>query len=414
MNRLLKSDLSCSEKYQVNKSFILLTFITLFSTFYIVGQREGNWQEKIFRRPAGVSDDSCYNLSNFFLINSKEGSMFKHWSKLSSFQKIEFDNEKFINFRNDYLQLLQTERPGSFEVGNSPEAIMGYIDSIRMKTDAHPRAVKNSNIYSRFQMKRLLNQLNEGSVLNSVEEITQKIYNLLYGQRVPANRVLSEGKSKEYYIRRVVEESIASNGVNRTFKAHQLSQFREGRLKKFSNSRMGKILKTGLFNIGVLVGLPPIYVPKFSPFKLSDELAMEVLEKGLTDSAFKKIEIEFNLKYGELSPLLSLREEGVYEFIRRYYLAGVSVYLTFLTINEFILLEDEEDAIDEMTANLNERVDSLEESVHFVNNNIYCQGIIQCLKDLGVENHLVHIMQKSTTAYQTCVSVIDPDNRCKN
>jgi hypothetical protein len=176
-------------------------------------------------------------------------------------------------------------------------------------------------------------------------------------------------------------------------------------IQRFSQTPWGKGLLTGLLNLPVLSGLPPLYLPSLKKRGISEALGRELLEEGINEQTLIKIEREL----GE-----SLVDRNRYEAIRRSYIAGAMTFVTLAGIYDMVQLnkvideeaEDIEMAKEEADDFLEvgeilkeENIDIFAEE-SYVAGQSFCEAIEECVASLE--------------DVPMCQDLMDPDSRCKS
>ena len=153
----------------------------------------------------------------------------------------------------------------------------------------------------------------------------------------------------------------------------------------------------------------------------------ELLENGLTDEMVKKLEQEIGRRLGD-KVTFNLQNRARYRLFRRYYMAGISAYLTYMMVMEFhetnSNLAEEADALDELAS---EMTTVLEDAMELeakgydifektetesapTEGNRWCEAIQQCLESEGEE--VGEKIVKGHDSYSACKEFMDPENLC--
>lgn len=241
---------------------------------------------------------------------------------------------------------------------------------------------------------------------------------LLFSERVNNSR-------RDRILRKIIMHDILKKGLDKSLKNYRILQSSPGFFSRFNNSDLAKIMKTSFFNLPVLYGMPPLYLPGRRPLSLSSELATRLFERGLTRELSDDI-----LEYWRLQgPIWNLSSSEFYEVIRPYYILAASSYFT-LTIyldlqsqlqdisNERDILQEVESEITTSLENayeLESRGFSIFESsngseLNRGQNNVYCSAIRSCFEIY--KNETGEIPRAGSNEYQQCKEFMDPDGAC--
>jgi hypothetical protein len=383
------------------------------------------------RFPASIGG-SCFSDVKLFL--GKRAHLTKVWSKLKkvkSGHKLDYDRLNF--YREEYLRGIEADSIQFRDVHQSKEGLIAYIEAINKSLGGdHVPEMKKMNYFRRKKVSNVLDTLSsDGKLLFSdIEDLMGDLYAAVYGPSMKANEVLFEDHIEKRVLARVIQEDLASRGLTNVFVKYRVLGKKKTWAQKFTRSNLGKTLGASIMNLGTLFGLPPIYLPNLRPIKIPDHLVQELLENGLNSEVTKKLEQEIGRTLGD-KLTFNLQNRARYRLFRRYYMAGMSAYLTYMMIMEFhetnSSLSEEAEVIDalstEMTSSLEnameleakgydifEKSEKTEISTTGAKDNRWCSAIVECIKseseDLGQK------VEKGSDTYKACKEFMDPENLC--
>tara|TARA_Y100000590_G_scaffold263893_1_gene296406 strand:+ start:259863 stop:261200 length:1338 start_codon:yes stop_codon:yes gene_type:complete len=384
------------------------------------------------RHPASIGGD-CFHDVKLFL--GKRPVLTRAWSKFKKLKGgYKLDQRKLAFYREEYARGVDTEGIQFREVNPSPEGLLAYIEAINKSLGGdHIPDSRKLSFLKRRKISKIVETMNaDGKLLmNDLEDLVGDLYLTVYGPSMKANEVLFEDNIEKRVLARVIQEDMASRGLSNIFVKYKILGKKKTWMQKFVRSKVGRSLGTGVMNLGVLWGLPPIYLPGLRPIKIPEHLMADLLENGLTDDMVKKLEQEIGRELGD-KLTFNLQNRARYRLFRRYYMAGISAYLTYMVITDFhetnSLLAEEAEALDElaseMTTNLENAMEleakgydifEEDEEVESLLNtkpksNRWCEAITQCLASESEE--LGEKIQKGSDTYKACKEFMDPENLC--
>ncbi len=403
-------------------------------TFALIASFEGRGPEGE-RHPASIGGD-CFHDVKLFL--GKRPVLTRAWSK---FKKIKsghkLDQAKLAFYREEYARGIEAEGIQFRDVNPSSEGLIAYIEAINKSLggDNIPDSRKLSFL-KRRKISKIVETMNSNGklLMNDLEDLVGDLYLTVYGPSMKANEVLFEDNIEKRVLARVIQEDMASRGLSNVFAKYKILGKKKTWMQKFVRSNLGKSLGTGVMNLGVLWGLPPIYLPGLRPIKIPEHLMADLIENGLTNEMVKKLEQEIGRELGD-KLTFNLQNRARYRLFRRYYMAGMSAYLSYMVISDFhetnSLLADEADVLNdlasEMTTNLENAMeleakgydifeeDEADKEVDSLlttkpKSNRWCEAIEQCLASESEE--LGEKVQKSSDSYKACKEFMDPENLC--
>lgn len=384
------------------------------------------------RLPASVGG-SCFNDVKLFL--GKRAKLTKVWSKLKktkSGHKLDYDRLNL--YREEYLRGIETESIQFRDVHQSSEGLIAYIEAINKSLGGdHVPEMRKMNYFRRKKVAGILDTLSsDGKLLFSdIENLMGELYAAVYGPSMKANEVLFEDHIEKRVLARVIQEDLASRGLTNVFVKYRVLGKKKTWAQKFTRSNLGKTLGASIMNLGTVFGMPPIYLPNLKPIKIPEHLVQELLENGLNNEIAKKLEQEIGRSLGDRLTF-NLQNRARYRLFRRYYMAGMSAYLTYMMIMEFhetnSSLSEEAEVIDAMASEMTNSLENAMEleakgydifeedekasssSSNVNSDNRWCSAITECIKseseDLGEK------VLKGSDTYKACKEFMDPENLC--
>ena len=415
--------------YSMIPALVLLFAVFYFSSPTAVNNKQMSYSK---RYPAN-SSETCRNLIRSLI--GTESAPLKAWKKLTDIpNNYRFDFEKFKLMKDKYILDLETISIKELDFQKTPESIMALAEALNKEVGSDlENGLAKMSFIKRRKLERLVQNIEKvnSPSINQVEELVANVYATVLGPKFKLSYLMESHTAKNKIMSRIVQEEILKDGLIKVLSKNSELRATQGFFKKFINSYKGKYLATMLFNLPVLAGFPPLYLPGLKKIKLPPELARELLEKGLTEEMLQKLNVEV---LQDLS--VNLTHRNGYEIFRRYYMAGISVYLTYVMLEEFyegekireenILLEEiasDMDEILEQAEILQSRgIDIFNESEADVLvdlgqrtefetlDNPFCRAIKECLqmhKDETGEEAV-----KGSNPYKECKSFMDPENKC--
>ncbi|GEM_PF-3236448 len=393
-----------------------LSFILFFSIIFTHKVLQQDSMEGAFswRRPSSERLNCYQEMKDIQVINDpKKKTHF--WRKFIGLPAERFNYQKYDEFVTEYNAREGDDLFSSIE--ETPESLLAltraignrYVPPENMPTLKLNRFKEAAleGIVKRFQAKGRLE-------VAQIENLTRELYMTAYGPEVKLKNFFKGSEARDEIILRVVQQDLLSRGLLRVFSDYRISKNTPSFIQKFRQTKLGKAALTGIFNLPMYAGWPPLWLPDFKPLKLTDELADEVLDKGLTDNVLRRLDMSFS------SDLVTRLR---YDILRSYYLKGIMVYVSLAGLYDFYQLnkglDDESEILQNATAEVVSILDSaadLEQSGIdiFTSQGIeegksFCEAIHSCLGTLGTT-----LSESSPDQLKTCCSIMDPDNRCKN
>ncbi len=375
--------------------------LSLFLLFFIVIAPFKFSSSQGFREPASVVKD-CFQRMAQLLAAKDPQSSFSLWRRFLSLPQKEFD---YDYYQSNLRDLAQLEGDHFIPLGEGPEEVLAFIVASQRRLGLEESfEPKGWGQWRRGYFEKIIGRLKKRGRLNisDIDDLTRELFVGAYGPSLKWKKFFSGQYSDNQMMKRVVHEDLVKKGLLRVFKEYRLPA---NHLQKFSKTPWSKALMTSLFNLPMLAGLPPLYLPALKKVTISEALAREILENGLNENAMAKVELELGASFG-------VKER--YEKLRKAYLAGVMVYLTIAGIydtyqltkeldEESAQIEESLDAGSQITEGLEvlekENIDVFSED-SYTEGATFCEAIAECLAEVGDK--------------EMCVSLMDPDSRCKH
>ncbi len=309
------------------------------------------------------------------------------------------------------------------------EETLGLIEAIVTSRGFPPVDYAQVDRLRRGKIVSLLKQLERPSRLSleAYDDIWAELFSLRLGRWERFSAIFSAERAKTQALALLMQEEIARLGLIRAGKKYALLENPEGSVRRFRNSTLGKSLATSLFNLPVMLGMPPLVLPRFSRVRLPPDLAQDLLDQGLSQNNMARV--DYFLKQhsaGQFGITLGAQER--YEIIRRTYVAGLGVYFLALTAWEanvrYHEITEEEDRLNDGIA----EVQLLLEQAQFLDEQGYdifegkedapgmapqlqreCVDLRDCLQaTLGDAPWDV-----TTQGYKECRAFVDPQDKCQ-
>ncbi len=384
------------------------------------------------RRPSSQASGCYRGIDDFLKETSLQGSYrwWQIWKRWDGSRP--FDRERFFFLREQYsLSLRKVDSVERVEL--SPEGVLAYIEALSKKRGlTHPR-LKKLGFFSRRGLQKIANKISQEKKIDKelLENFSAEIYLNAYGPAFGVKDLFSsylgDSTLKKKALVRILQEDISRRGLESFLAKKHFFSDRPKSYQKFARSKLGRSLGIGLFNLPVFIGVPPLFLPSMRPFRISENLAQELINKGLSDELLDKLERELATKTGKPFSL-RLENRARYEILKRYYMRGALIYLAAFGLYETYRFDEELDEEAKiLQVNLNKMTDELNtaleldsdgyflfpgdsrESDAVQKGEIFCQAIESCLDDFGEEGHLI---EKVSDEYKACQKFMDPDNRC--
>lgn len=369
--------------------------------------------EKKGSRTIASVDLNCLELMSSLLVDNQSTSFTKALFKLKTFKSAESFNE--ISY-SDYLEILKREGGQSVsDLPDSAEAAQAFVDYyaelLKRDTVTFDSKVKTKIVKIVDEMKK-----RKKWDFHNVESIVDDFIEIKY----PGTSILKHS-TVEQHLKAQIHRELVKDGLQKMFVRYHPDKVPA--FIRFSHTKMGEALKTVFFNLPILSGMPPLYLPKGRIYNLPKEMIDEILEKGLTKEVEEKI---FKLYYGSNSNVKASFLND-YEWLRKRYTAAIGVYLTFMFIHDFYVEQkeiskeaEELDQIQKESQELFGMIGDLEKAgidvfdekqdLNELTTDRICQLVDNCIM-----NHLGHkdLKKASKELINSCVKFMDPSGKCQ-
>jgi len=384
-----------------------------------------------YRLPAAVEDESCFSLAQSFLRykNSKFSGLFSKYQRTSGESK--FNIEKFKSYRNRYIQYAKEGNLEELEIDRNSESLLAVIEAknfqkhIEIGPSLEQLSTRKLNSIADVSKKLTDNKsLRPGDLEKSISEI----YSIILGPTFTLKNSFGEtGKRKILY--RLFSEDAATSGLLPVLKKYKVfkdpSKFQK--LMSFFDSKKGKALLSGIFNLPMIWGMPPFYLPGLKKIKIPHHLAKEAIEKGLTEELAGKMVKALNedlVAQGSFK----LETRAKYELFRKYYMYGIGALTVYIMYSDFEMAEQyrvENEVYEEAMDDVEERMiemeeleargfdifeDSSDDDQASTLSNSFCRAIEDCLN--SEKNDDGTLPTSDSEIFNACKEFMDPENKC--
>lgn len=366
----------------------------------------------IHRSPASAEPMNCFEIMQSFLGGKKEGLLSDLYRKLMKRPLDRWSPQSY----EDYATILEREGANSYQsLPDSPEAIVAMIDFMGAQLKREPQAFE---IKKQKRAIKLIEKLKRKKrfEFRDVEAAVDELLDLRFPERF---RFGSDGV--EAHLQSLLHRDLVRSGLESIIAKYAPENIPSW--TRFRQSKWGELFTTSFWNLPVLTGMPPLYLPAAKVSRLSDELAQDLLHNGLSDEVMKKVKFHY---YGENEELFS-RFHGDYQFLRKRYLAAVGVYLSAYFVWDFYHdqkeITREAEQLDQMTEDgqgLLDMARELEEAgvaifeepsnLQDMTENRFCQLIENCLKEhTGLET----VVNPEKELVRACRQFMDSARKCR-
>ncbi len=282
------------------------------------------------------------------------------------------------------------------------------------------------DLLKRGKLANLLKQINKPSrfSLESYENIWSEIFITRIGRWESYKSIFDGDHAKKTAIMLLMQEEIARIGLEKAAKKYGMFENPEGVLRRFKNSKLGRFLAVSIFNIPIVLGMPPLVLPRFKKPRLPADLANDLIEQGMTDLNVSRVD-DFLKEYSAGRFGINLDKLERYELIRRTYSSGLGAYFLVLAVWESFVrnrdISEEEDAITDTIAEIQDLISSAEDlqsqgydifsdqvTESQVNISRECKDFKECLSTFGDYKQI----DKDSIQYRDCKDFVDPQNKC--
>jgi hypothetical protein len=361
------------------------------------------------RTPASTSL-SCFELltrlDELNLRNENQRSIFRF---LHSHEN--FNAERYYHHRSYYEDVLSRRGLDGLTTHEAPrdhEAVLAFIDVLGPRGPGLEIGPRELELTQRTQ--RRLHTLT-GKILRErrllftdLQGLLADLYTTAHGKGLRAGVWSLPAERERELVSRLVKEDLAVGGLTRA-----LTKYHDGRealapLREFTQSRYGTLLATSIFNLPVLSGFPPLFIPGLAKRRLPPELAREIMTNGLGVEQYRRVEEV--LRVGPFRHTFQAR----YEMARSYYMVGAAIaftlYYTSEVIQEELISRQERALLDSISTEIGE---FLAPVIELQDRHPACLSLENCFASLGVE---LDNLAQEPVAYGRCKSLFDRRNQC--
>jgi hypothetical protein len=412
---------------KITLSFGLLTLIFIFGVLFPSIERGEH-----SRTPAAFEDDgSCFSLVKNFLIKP-QSEVSKIFSKLTGLgRQSKFDFDKFLKLKARYESQLSTSAVADIEFERTPEGLLAFAEALNKKNhfELGPNLSELSYRKSRALEKVTKPLLSDKALrVEDLEASVSEIYSIILGPTFRLRDAIGES-GKRKIMHRIFAEDVTRDGLVSVLEKYKV--FKEPgkiqKLKAFFDTKKGKYLLTGIFNLGTIWGVPPLYLPGLKRIKIPHDLAKEAMLKGMNDELMNRMIKAVNEDLVSQGGL-KLETQAKYRIFRKYYMYGVSAFTVYYMYSDFRMAEQYreenriyEDALEDVAEtvsdleNLEERGFNLfeepeNEVAASVLSNTFCRAIEDCLVSEQEESGIRP--EPGSESFKACKEFMDPENKC--
>lgn len=382
------------------------------------------------RTPAAALDENCFSLVKSF-FSQPESRTSKFFSLLPGVKKnTPFDFDKFKELKQTYVGRLASESSDEIEMERSPEGLLAFAEAVNRRNhiELGPNLEQLSAGKLRSIQKVSDNLLNgKAMTVDDLERSVSELYALILGSTFKFKDAVGEaGKRRMMF--RIFAEDLTSKGLLNTLKKYKA--FKEPskyqRVMKFFETKKGKAMLSGLFNLPVIWGMPPFYLPGLKRIRIPDELAKEAVLKGMSDEMVDKMLVAINKDLAGAGTL-KLETRAKYLLFRKYYMYGIAGITIYIMYSDFQMAEQyrvENEVYEEALEEASETINNLEvleergfnlfeepeEPEIGTLSNSFCRAIEDCLNSEVDENGARP--SEGGESYKACKAFMDPENKC--
>ena len=323
-----------------DKTIVKIRFISgLISVILIFGillpYKEGQIRT---RAPAAANIETCFSLLKSFHTQS-ESLVSKIFGLFPGVKKhTPFDFDKFKKLKKIYINQIASDSSDSIEFERTPEGLLAFAEAINKKNhiELGPSLEQLSKKKLRSIEKMSSNLMNgKPMTVLDLENSVSDLYSLILGPTFRFKDVIGEaGKRRMMF--RIFAEDLTSKGLLNTLKKYktfnEVSRYQK--VIKFFDSRKGKAMLTGLFNIPVIWGMPPLYLPGLKKIKIPEELVREAVMKGMSNEMVDKMIVAIN-KDLVGNRTFKLETRAKYLLFRKYYMYGIAGLTIYIMYSDF-------------------------------------------------------------------------------
>lgn len=309
----------------------------------------------------------------------------------------------------------------------SMEETLGLIEAVLQTRGFNAVDYAKLDRLRQGKIVSLLKQLDKPSrfSLEAYENIWAELFTTRLGRWDRFKTVFDDEHAKRQAVALLMQEEVARLGLVKSARKYALLENPEPIIRRFRNSVMGKGLAASIFNLPIMLGMPPLVLPRFSRVRLPAELAQDLLDQGLTEVNLARVDDFLKVhSAGQFGITLGMRER--YELIRRAYVAGLGVYFLALSAWEAVVRYNEISEEEEQLNNGIAEVQELLDQAQFLEEQGYdifddgedrpaptvlsreCRDLRDCL--LGTLGEAP--WDTNSQGYKECREFVDPNNLC--
>ncbi|PJB54517.1 MAG: hypothetical protein CO099_01100, partial [Bdellovibrio sp. CG_4_9_14_3_um_filter_39_7] len=296
------------------------------------------WSCSTSQRSPASADGDCFELMQSILGVGQKSDLSDLYRKLMKRPLDQWNDRAY----EDYFSILEREGANSYQsLPDSPESIVAMIDFMGAQLKREPLTFESKK---KKQAIKLIEKLKRKKKFEfrDVEAAVDDLLDLRFPERF---RFGSDGV--EAHLQSLLHRDLVRSGLESIIAKYAPENI--PRWTRFRQSKWGELFATSFWNLPVLTGMPPLYLPAAKVSRLSDELAQDILHNGLSDEVLKKVKLHY---YGENEELFS-RFHGDYQFLRKRYLTAIGVYLSAYFVWDFYReqkeITQEAEKLDQMT-----------------------------------------------------------------
>lgn len=405
----------------------LIPFFMLFGVYSLLLMPYAHYptQGKHDRYPAspGLSQAGCRDLAKDFLSSINRPAWKQFFEGKSRFNFALY-REKVADYKELFAarELSEVLNENTAKPGRTEE-VMAFIDALNETyRQAEVSRVADLPRKARKRLQRLANKMvSDKRVLwRDLESVVSEIYELNLGPRFKWRDFFKSDLIKQKAMTRVFQEDLAQRGLQGVLKKYKIFADKPNLIKDFMKSKKGEALKTSLFNLPMLFGAPPLYLPRLRPMRLTKELADDILMHGFGPEQMAKFE-----KSVRIGPL-GVKGQARYEIMRKAYMLGATVYLSAAAMYEAYetdqVLEEEREILNQVEQEMNSDLDAameleqrgysiFEDSENQRSPDPRCRLIESCFKQQGLKRPFLE--HQESPQFRECVETLDPNGRCE-
>jgi len=370
------------------------------------------WSCSTSQRSPASADGDCFELMQSILGVGQKSDLSDLYRKLMKRPLDQWNDRAY----EDYFSILEREGANSYQsLPDSPESIVAMIDFMGAQLKREPLTFESKK---KKQAIKLIEKLKRKKKFEfrDVEAAVDDLLDLRFPERF---RFGSDGV--EAHLQSLLHRDLVRSGLESIIAKYAPENI--PRWTRFRQSKWGELFATSFWNLPVLTGMPPLYLPAAKVSRLSDELAQDILHNGLSDEVLKKVKLHY---YGENEELFS-RFHGDYQFLRKRYLTAIGVYLSAYFVWDFYReqkeITQEAEKLDQMTEDGQGLLDMAKEleaagvsifdeptNLQDMTENRFCELIENCIKEHTGQDQVINPEKELVRA---CRKFMDSAKKCR-